>query len=419
MLIKKHELIWIVPRLPWPARCGASLANSELIRGMSELGYKVHVICFTADDVTRNRADKIRTALGAAELSFYRWPLLLRTRWTRTLTSIILGFFRRDIPMTAVPYTTSAVRRFLQKMTAEKRNAVCVWDGLHPMASISLTGQSPHASGLHIYRAHNVESMIWQDFVRSSAKLLWPVLKIQAAKMKRFELRCIEISKHVACVHENDMSAIQASTKKSSVSVIPISVPESRDLLKITVQRWSRVNIANIKDDALQLLWLGGLDWWPNREALEWFAQHIWKQLQKNRPRVSLTLVGRGTDRLRDLSGENVRRLGFVKDLSAVFDETDLLIAPIQSGSGVRVKVIEALSQAVPCVGTTLGVEGIPPQGIYCVDSPRRWLRVLSSVTVQECFLRGMVGARAIQAEHSRVRCAGQFDALLQSHLKS
>jgi glycosyltransferase involved in cell wall biosynthesis len=201
--------------------------------------------------------------------------------------------------------------------------------------------------------------------------------------------------------------------------VIPISVPESRDLLKITVQRWSRVNKANIKDDALQLLWLGGLDWWPNREALEWFAQHIWKQLQKNRPRVSLTLVGRGTDRLRDLSGENVRRLGFVKDLSAVFDETDLLIAPIQSGSGVRVKVIEALSQAVPCLGTPLGVEGISPQGIYCVDSPQEWLRVLSSVTVQECFLRGMVGARAIQAEHSRVRCAGQFDALLQNHLKS
>lgn len=419
MLRKTHELIWIVPRLPWPARCGASLANSELIRGMSDLGYKIHVICFTADAVTTHRAEEIRSAVGAAKLTCYRWPLLLRTRWIRTLTSLILGLFRRDIPLTAVPYTTSTVRRFLKSITAGKGKAVSVWDGLHPMAAISLPTRSPKTTGLHIYRAHNVESIIWRDFLRSSSKLLRPVLKIQSAKMKRFEQHCIALSKHIACVHENDLLAIQADTKKSSISVIPVSVPESRDLLKIAVQRWKRLNTTTVKDDALHLLWLGGLDWWPNREALDWFAQHIWKDLKEIRPNVFLTLAGRGTDRFRAFSGEKVHALGFVPDLSTIFEKTDLLIAPIQSGSGVRVKVLEALSQAVPCLGTPLGVEGVPPQGIYCYDSPDEWLRMLATVSTHECFLRGMSGARAIQAEHSRAACAGRFDALLQPYLQS
>ncbi|MEY3901005.1 MAG: hypothetical protein RL189_311 [Pseudomonadota bacterium] len=416
---KTRELIWIVPRLPWPARCGASFANSELIRGMSELGYRIHVVCFTADALTAHRTDEIRSALGAEKLSCYRWPLLLRTRWTRTLFSLILGLFRRDIPLTAVPYTTPAVSRFLQGITAGKVKAVCVWDGLHPMAAIGKPSRLPDIAGFHIYRAHNVESMIWRDYLRSSGKLLWPVLKIQSAKMKRFELRCIALSKHIACVHENDLLAIQAETKKSAMSVIPISVPQYRDKVEIGVRRWTRRNTTNAKDDVLQLLWLGGLDWWPNREALEWFAQHIWKDLKKIRPKVLLTLAGRGTDRLRIFSGDRVHGHGFVKDLSTIFEKTDLLIAPIQSGSGVRVKVLEALSQAVPCLGTPLGVEGLPPQGIICLDSPEDWLRMLATVSTQECFLRGMIGARAIQAEHSRAGCAGRFDALLQPYLQS
>lgn len=419
MSSKAFELIWIVPRVPWPTRCGASHANAELIRGMSELGYRIHLICFTTEIFDRSKSESVCAALGVVSLQCYRWPIILRSAWTRKFVSTMLSFFRWDVPLTVMPYTTKGVHFFLKEIFEKISNGVVVWDGLHPMGSLVHRWNSKAEAPLNIYRAHNIESAIWQDYMSSKRKWLRFLLRDQFRRMKRFERYCIERSDLTLFLQEKDEYSIKSERELLSVtSVVPISVHSDQDPTHRYVMRWRRIHSNTSDEKALHLLWLGGLDWWPNREALDWFAHHIWTPLSQVRSATALTLVGRGTEHLSSFSGSSVRGLGFVDDLSDVFAAADLVIAPIQSGSGVRVKALEALSHAVPCFGTSLGVRGIPEAGTYRFDSADDWVRVLSLLSAQECFIKGVMGARDVQVKNSRSLCARRFDELIHTVLR-
>lgn len=413
------ELIWIVPRVPWPIRCGASHANAELIRGMSERGYRIQLMCFSSEIVDRKTSDSLCSALGVVSLKCYRWPIIFRFSWMRKFVSLMLSFFRWDVPLTVFPYTTKGVHQFLRETFEKTSNGIFVWDGLHPMGSLVHRRHSNAGIALNIYRAHNIESAIWQNYMSSKMKWIGLFLRDQLRRMKHFERCCFQRSDLTVFLQERDEWCIKSEIQLLSVtSVVPISVHSDQDSTHRYVTRWRRIHSDTSDEKALHLLWLGGLDWWPNREALDWFAHHIWTPLSRVRSAIALTLVGRGTEHLSSFSGSAVRGLGFVDDLSDVFAAADLMIAPIQSGSGVRVKALEALSHAVPCFGTSLGVRGIPEAGTYRFDSADDWVRVLSLLSAHECFIKGVMGARDVQVQNSRSLCARRFDELIHTVLR-
>lgn len=113
------------------------------------------------------------------------------------------------------------------------------------------------------------------------------------------------------------------------------------------------------------LLFLGTLDYAPNRDGLASFLRTTWPHLRDARPELHLSVVGRGhAPELRELCAfePRVDWIGEVDDARAWFRRCGALIVPLRIGGGTRVKIVEALASETPVVTTEAGAEGLALQ---------------------------------------------------------
>ncbi len=108
------------------------------------------------------------------------------------------------------------------------------------------------------------------------------------------------------------------------------------------------------------LLFLGSFRHIPNREALEWFIHHVWPRIVDARPSTKLVIIGSDPPPRHSLPEVgHVEMIGFVEDVRDALARYAVFICPILTGSGVRVKLLEAFAAGIPVVSTTVGAEGL------------------------------------------------------------
>ena len=159
-------------------------------------------------------------------------------------------------------------------------------------------------------------------------------------------------------------------------------------------------------DGSPRFVFLGGLDFPPNRDGLRWFLNNCRSAVLEALPEFSLLLVGRGTDApLPEAEpwGDHVRALGWVDDLDVVLNSAAALLSPLQSGSGIKIKVLEALARGLPVVATRQGVLGLDvgiDAGCLVAESPAELARMLALAAEPEENQR--LSARAARTWRSR-----------------
>jgi polysaccharide biosynthesis protein PslH len=128
------------------------------------------------------------------------------------------------------------------------------------------------------------------------------------------------------------------------------------------------VNIEKMYDEAVRqkdpesILFCGSLSFAPNSQGLLWFYKNIWHSVKKSFPQLKLLVVGSG-----ELPAESIFLKedpslifsGAVEDVKPWYNKAALSIVPLLSGSGTRLKVLEAMSYGLPVVSTSKGAEGI------------------------------------------------------------
>jgi glycosyltransferase involved in cell wall biosynthesis len=109
------------------------------------------------------------------------------------------------------------------------------------------------------------------------------------------------------------------------------------------------------------MLFVGNFKHPPNQSALEWFAREVLPKVRECRPRARLIAVGaQAPEGFREsLAGPGVEFVGAVEDIREAMARYAVFLAPILSGSGVRVKLLEAFAAGIPVVSTALGAEGL------------------------------------------------------------
>ncbi|MGE0736604.1 MAG: glycosyltransferase [Alphaproteobacteria bacterium] len=114
-------------------------------------------------------------------------------------------------------------------------------------------------------------------------------------------------------------------------------------------------------DDDPVAVFVGILDYPPNFEAARLLCDEIWPLVRTRVPAARLLIVGAGSELLTRPDTENagIELLGFVPDLSAVYAQARLAVAPINRGGGTRIKIIEAAAYGRPCVATATAAEGL------------------------------------------------------------
>ena len=109
------------------------------------------------------------------------------------------------------------------------------------------------------------------------------------------------------------------------------------------------------------LVWIGGFNNYPNYEAMRFFLAEVYPTVKRERENVRLYLVGAGAERLEALVGgdSSIVITGFVDNPVPFMQRASVFIAPILSGSGTKLKVLEAMAAGKAIVSTSIGVEGI------------------------------------------------------------
>lgn len=156
------------------------------------------------------------------------------------------------------------------------------------------------------------------------------------------------------------------------------------------------------------MLFLGSFRHLPNQAALSWFAGRVLPLLVERCPQARLVVVGSDPPPPHFLPqgvAPYVELRGFVEDVREPLSECAVFVCPILSGSGMRVKLLEAFAAGIPVVSTTIGAEGLAGSGDTCLlaDSPEQF-----STSVLRLFEDPEQAARL--AERARALVESSFD---------
>ena len=221
-----------------------------------------------------------------------------------------------------------------------------------------------------VLRAHNVEHQIWQRIASQTSNPLkrW-YLKHLALTLRAYELEHINLYDGVACITRTDAEFFTSHGCRKPVTDIPFGIasPELAD---------------NVGVEENTLFHIGSMDWMPNEESIRWFLREVWPPLHKELPQVRLYLAGRKMPRdLMELQTEGVTVVGEVPDANYFIASKQINVVPLLSGSGIRVKIIEAMSIGKPVVTTTIGAQGIDytdGENLLIADTPADFVRQIS-----------------------------------------
>src|SRR5262249_34722231 len=123
-----------------------------------------------------------------------------------------------------------------------------------------------------------------------------------------------------------------------------------------------------------QLLFTGSMNYWPNQEAVQYFTKDVLPLIRQAIPATTFHVVGTSpSDEVRRLACEHVVVHGAVPDMRPYFRDAELVVVPLLSGGGTRLKILEAAASGKAIVSTSLGAEGLefcPGRDLIIGDSP-------------------------------------------------
>lgn len=168
----------------------------------------------------------------------------------------------------------------------------------------------------------------------------------QARLMKKFEFDTLKKVNAITFISNNDLDFFKKFIPDLNAEVI---VPGS-----------NLVNSTNFDHrNENELLAISNWKWHPNLEGLIWFIENVWPELKNKFPKLTFTIVGDGlTEKFTALLPSGTSYLGFVDDLTELKNRATLQVIPLLSGSGVKIKVIDAISSGIPVITTDFGIEG-------------------------------------------------------------
>lgn len=255
--------------------------------------------------------------------------------------------------------------RELDHVLRTKNYSCIVFDHLESYAYAPRIGK---LSSKFILVEHNVEFQLLNN--RISGKFWGKFLKFEVNSLKNFESAALAGCSLVLSISEVDKAILNHIQPKANIEVVlPFFTYEPLpDLV--------------CGDGSTRLAFVGNFDWWANKEAIEWFLRAVWDRI--DRSRIELHLIGKGSERY-SLDRTDVVAHGFIEDIREVWRLGDIYINPILSGSGVNIKVAEAIYNGCTVLLSDVACRGISvnDEAIVKLRSADDWINFLSNTDLR------------------------------------
>lgn len=194
---------------------------------------------------------------------------------------------------------------------------------------------------------HNVESDLIARRLRTEKPLAARVLAPEVARFARFEFATARRAEHVTACSRRDQEVLAARGIASTF--VPNGVTSAQ-------------HVPTLPPGARTALFVGALDYGPNKAALRWFLDEVWPKVLAGVPQARFLAVGRGLSAAHPRPAGEPDGVEFHSDVDSVdpfYERADVCVVPLLSGGGTKIKLVEALSRGRAVVTTSLGLEGL------------------------------------------------------------
>ncbi len=386
------DLIYLCHRMPYPPNKGDKIGSYNLLRYFSAR-HRVHLGTFIDDP----EDEAYRDTVAAMCASTWIGTISLRTKIQRSVASLL-----RNEPLTAGLYADAALTRWIEKTSAEHgvRHILVYSSGAARAIPIEFLNTP---SNRLVVDFCDVDAQKWQQYAQTHKPPMRWVYAREATRLIAYD-RALAMKTQAAVVRT-----------QSEVTAFSTLAPEVAPKLRVVNNGLDRVYFAHdaarqtpFAANTLPIVFTGHMGYWPNIDAVSYFAKEVLPKIREQVPGAQFWIVG--TDpapAVTALAGDHVQVTGRVPDVRPYLQHAALVVAPNRLGRGVANKALEAMAMSKPLVVSSqvaMGLEQAKVNEDYlCGDG--------AAAMAEHCIAVLRNPTRALQLGQSgRARIERDFD---------
>lgn len=379
------RILFLCNKSPWPPREGGPMAMNMLIEGMANQGHQVKVLAvnsykyhITDSGIPADYREKTGLELIGLDLK------------VRIIPAFLNLFTRKSYH----------VERFISRKFENRLREILSEDDFD-IVQMETIFMSPYINIVRKYsrarvvlRAHNIEHLIWKRVAAETRNPLksWYIRHLSET-LRNYEMNIFDQYDGIVAITPNDADFFRNALQQTGESRRPVPVTDLPFGMRV-------MNPASddTKEDFPSLFTIGSMNWIPNQEGVKWFVEEVWPDVHNHFPDLKYYLAGREMPEwMLKLDLPNIVVLGEVPDAREFMESKSVMIVPLFSGSGIRIKIIEGMAAGKAIISTTLGAEGIQctnQENILLADRPCEFFEMIS-ICVTDRQLCRKIGSQA------------------------
>ncbi len=394
------KLLYLVHRLPYPPDKGDKVRSYHLLKHLLRQRHQVFLGTFVDDPGDAVHVPALRAL--CADLCTVR--LQPRSAKVRSLAGLAHGE-----PLTLRYYDSPRLHEWVRQTVATQQiDAVLVFSSSMAQYTEGL-GDLPILVDLV-----DVDSAKWTDYAANHA---WPMswlYRREGDRLLDYERAVVARASHSFLVTDREVELFSRLAPESAGRVKALCNGVDAEFFAPMQGRPSPFAAAE-----LPLVFTGAMDYWPNIDAVSWFAREVLPPLVRRWPALRLHIVGRSpTQAVRALAGGAVSVSGTVPDVRPYLQHAAAVVAPLRLARGVQNKVLEAMAMARPVVCASACMEAIaaqPGEHLLAADTAEDYVAQLAPLLATPALAAelGAAGRRHVVEHFSwPARLAGLDTAL-------
>lgn len=373
-------------RVPFPPNSGYPIVVYNTIKGLLRLEVDVTLFSLNAskyrvdvDDIYDPIFEQVKFHFANVNTEVNVW-------------GAFFNFFSNQSYNVSRFYDEDAAR-LLESVLREQEFDIIQFEALFVVPYLDLVKANSKAK--LIYRAHNIEFDVWERLAigeRFTPRRKY--LEFLSRRLKVYETEQINRFHQVFAISHHDRQSILKFGCQTRLDVFPVAID------------FDQYQVDLSKTSFPTLFHLGAMDWRPNKEGLEWFLDEIWPDIEKLSGELRFYIAGKNMQQqFFDYDSDNLIVEGEVFDAVEFMNSKAIMIVPLLSGSGMRVKIIEGMAMQKCIIATSMAAEGINCKNgrdILIADTPDEFYRsILKCITEPNKWLEiGLQARKTVQQDH-------------------
>lgn len=379
------KILQLTNKVPYPPKDGGAIATLNLSLGLEAIG---HQVCMLAMNTSKHHYDIAQipaNITGKIRVEAVDIDTTIRS------AAVVSNLLFSSLPYNATRFFSESYANKLIEVLSEEVFDVIQLEGLYLAHYIPLIRK--YSKAKIALRAHNIEHEIWQRAAmqeKSLPKRMY--FRILARRILKYKKKVLNTYDMLIPITGRDAERFRrmGNTRPMHVSPVGYQITERKP-------EPDKVIFPSVGC-------LGTLDWFPNQEGLIWFVDQVWPEIKKNHPDLPFRIAGRNAPAWLEayLDNKPVTYLGEIEDAEKFIRETAIMVVPLFSGSGMRVKIIEGMALGKTIVTTSIGAEGIPVkhlENIVIEDTAKGFINRIDQL-IHDPHLFKSIGSHASRFIH-------------------